>query len=98
VRGQATLCPSCNRKTRTVYGLCPNCGNGKEGGSRIPPRRIPASDFWGDLDDAVFLSLWLVPGLALVIVALLFVASDLLLLAGLALLVGPLVMKLLHDR
>ncbi len=32
------------------------------------------------------------------IVALLFVASDLLLLAGLDLLVGPLVMKLLHER
>jgi hypothetical protein len=57
-------------------------------------------DFWGALDDAVFAGYgWLAffPGLILVILAVLFVASDLLLLAGLALLVAALAFKLLHE-
>jgi hypothetical protein len=101
LRGQATLCPSCRRQTPTIHGLCPHCGAAKEGGPPARPRKVLAGDFWSDLDDAVFLGVgWLafVPGLVLVILALLFVASDLLLLAGLVLLIVPVAIRLLdHD-
>ena len=100
MRDRTTLCQSCNRQTRTIHGLCPNCGAAKEG-PPARPRKALAGDFWGDLDDAVFFGLgWLafVPGLVLVILALLFFASDLLLLAGLVLLIVPVTIRLLdHD-
>jgi hypothetical protein len=101
MRGRTTLCPSCKRQTCTIHGLCPNCGAAKEGGPPARPRKALAGDFWGDLDDAVFFGLgWLafVPGLVVVILALLFFASDLLLLAGLVLLIVPAAIWLLdHD-
>jgi len=92
-----TLCPSCRRRTRTIHGICPHCGGSKEGGPPLRPQKIAQGDPWGRLDDLFFWSLWFAPGLALIILALVFVASDLLLLAGLLLLPVPVGMKLLGD-
>ena len=94
---QATLCPSCKRETRTIRGLCPHCGHGKEGGPPLRHRKIASGDFWGDLDDLFFFSLMVAPGLALLIIAVVFVASDLLLLAAVALLIAPFVARLVSD-
>jgi predicted amidophosphoribosyltransferase len=93
---QATLCPSCRRETRTIRGICPHCGHAKEGRPALHHRKIASGDFWGDLDD-LFFSLMVAPGLALLIVALVFVVSDLLLLAAIALLIAPFVARLVSD-
>jgi hypothetical protein len=92
-----TLCPSCRRRTRTIHGVCPQCGEPKEGGPPLRRQKLAQGDPWGRLDDLFFWSLSFAPGLALIILALVFVASDLLLLAGLLLLLVPVGMKLLGD-
>ena len=90
---QATLCPSCKRETRTIRGFCPHCGHGREGG----PPQDRERRLLGDLDDLFFFSLMVAPGLALLIIAVVFVASDLLLLAAVALLIAPFVARLVSD-
>ena len=72
----------------------PHCGHAKEGRPGLRARKVASGDFWGDLDDLLFFSLMLAPGLALLIVALVFVASDPLLLAAIALLIAPVVARL----
>ena len=37
-----TLCPACQKTTRTVSGLCPNCGRAKPG-EPGPPGRSPSA-------------------------------------------------------
>src|SRR5688572_19188427 len=94
-----TLCRACGRRTRTIHGLCPHCGAAKGGGPPVRYERIAQGDFWGDVDRlfswTLFFGLWLVPGLALIILALFVLASDVLLLLGLLLLLVPIGMRLL---
>jgi hypothetical protein len=51
-----TLCPACQKTTRTVSGLCPNCGRAKPG-EPGPPGRSPSarrvrSSFFDIFDEA----------------------------------------------
>jgi NMD protein affecting ribosome stability and mRNA decay len=50
IRETMTRCESCGRETRTVRGLCPNCGHIKEPGFE-PPSRYLRSGGPGVLDD-----------------------------------------------
>jgi hypothetical protein len=87
-----------------VHGLCPHCGAAKEGGRPVRPKKALTGDFWSDLDDAAFGGIgWLAvfPCLVLLILVVLFVVSDLLLLALGALLLAllvPLAIKLLDEH
>jgi len=82
-----SVCPACAQATRTIGGLCPNCGQAKDAEALPATRPGPRGGFWSDLDEVVQWSLF-ASALALVGAAL-FVAFDaaLVVVAGIVLLV-----------
>jgi hypothetical protein len=71
-RWAETDCPHCGRRTRTIQGLCPNCGRLKDA-NRVPVSSSgPTGSFWGDLDDFVQIGLVCSPLLVLGVVAIFF--------------------------
>ena len=52
---EETVCPNCQRVTKTVVGGCPNCGGAKEEPVYFPPQ-VAASEAW--FDDLSTILLW----------------------------------------
>jgi hypothetical protein len=46
---EETLCPHCDRETRTIMGGCPECGYGKEPVRNLEPRRAARSPWRYDM-------------------------------------------------
>src|SRR6185437_3400350 len=44
---EETVCPNCQKVTKTVVGGCPNCGCPKEESAYFPPE-VAASESWFD--------------------------------------------------
>ena len=82
-----TLCPHCERMTRTILGGCPNCGGPKENPVYFEPQ-VASCGSW--LDDVPLLryALWTTPVILVAAVLVLlsweFALGLLALLAGLA--------------
>jgi hypothetical protein len=52
---EETVCPNCQKVTKTVVGGCPNCGCPKEESAYFPPE-VAASESW--FDDLPTVLLW----------------------------------------
>jgi hypothetical protein len=96
---EATLCPHCDRTTRAIRGICPNCGVAKDGGGPVSePHPDLWRSLWDDLQDGFWWLAAFAPGLALLVVALVVAGPPLLFAAAAVLLIAPGVVKLLDDE
>jgi hypothetical protein len=87
----ATLCPHCDRTTRAIRGICPNCGYAKDGAGPITEERTDIwRSPWDDLGDAFWLALCFAPGVVLLVVSLFVVSSTVLLGVAVVALIAPL--------
>ena len=95
---EASVCPHCGRDTEAVRGTCPNCGGPKDGRESIFAREETPMSERGQPDDWLSLAVWFVPGLALLIVGLVFVESLGLVLLGVGVLLAPAVIWFLLEE
>lgn len=76
---ESRACPHCGKRTKTVFGVCPNCGRAKPGEAVLSPERRPlGSTFWGELDVLLSWGLVLAPGAILFAALILFVGMEIL--------------------
>jgi hypothetical protein len=84
-----TLCDGCGRITPTIHGRCPSCWHVKQA---TRPERAPAGrrqeGLATRLGDGLLELLWFVPGLALLLIALVAGDNGVLLVIALVLLLG----------
>ena len=86
-----TACLNCGETTKTVGGLCPNCGVAKAGPLYGPPRRTRG---WGLAEDLEYLAsgaLWIIPGASAVGLGVWIAGSTLLTVLGALWLGAPLI-------
>jgi len=98
VVAEPSVCPHCRRLTESVRGTCPNCGVAKQGEASVFARDETRSTGRGGLDDWLSMAVWFVPGLALVLVALVFVESMALVILGVGVLIAPAVIWFLLEE
>jgi hypothetical protein len=79
---ERTACPRCRKSTKTVGGLCPNCGYPKAARMPATRPRMPVGNVLDDLEWAAPAIVGLLPGVALIALALLVFDSSILLGVG----------------
>lgn len=84
-----TVCDGCRRVTPTIHGRCPSCWHVKQAAPAPVPRTggHPES-LTARVGDGLLELLWFVPGLALLLIALLAGDDGVLLVIALVLLLG----------
>ena len=50
---EETICPCCQKVTKTVVGGCPNCGGAKEEPVYFPPQVAASASWFDDLPTVV---------------------------------------------
>jgi hypothetical protein len=96
----AVNCPHCGRRAKVVGGLCSSCGVLLDA-SRAPigalePRYVRGTSLWDDVEALAPYALWLVPAVGEIALGLLL-STAWLAIAGLAVLVLPMLIKALFD-
>ena len=81
-----------------MRGTCPNCGKAKHGEESVFARDETPSAARGGLDDWLSMAVWFVPGLAVVLVGLVFVDSMALVILGVGVLIAPAVIWFLLEE
>lgn len=94
----ASVCPHCGRETEAVRGTCPNCGQSKDGRESVFAREEVRTSARGELGDWLSMAVWFVPGLALLIVGIVFVDSLALVLLAVGVLIAPAIIWFLLDE
>lgn len=85
---QRTLCDGCGRSTPTIHGRCPACWHVKEAALAASPSVKPPRSVGVRIGDQLLELLWFVPGLALVLVAVIAGGDEVLFVIALVLLLG----------
>ena len=85
---ETTVCDGCGRMTPTIHGRCPACWHVKEAALAASPAVKPPRGLSIQLGDQLLELLWFIPGLALLLIALITADDGVLLLLGLVLLLG----------
>jgi hypothetical protein len=94
----ASVCPHCGRDTEAVRGTCPNCGRSKDGGESVFAREEARTSARGGFDDWLSMAVWFVPGLALLIISVVFVESLALVLLAVGVLIAPAIIWYLLEE
>jgi Flp pilus assembly protein TadB len=89
VIAEPSVCRHCGRSNEFVRGTCPNCGKVQHGEVSVFARDETRSIARGGLDDRLSMAVWFVPGLAVVLVGLVFVDSMALVILGVVVLIAP---------
>lgn len=80
-RQAVTVCPHCDRETRTIRGVCPNCGQAKANAGlarQLAEPKPTRSYFWGSLDDLLVWGMLLIPAVVIFVGAVLWLGMELL--------------------
>jgi hypothetical protein len=85
---ETSQCDGCGRMTPTIHGRCPACWHIKEAAFAASPAERPPRGFGIRVSDQLLELLWFLPGLALLLIALIAGGDGVLLVIALVLLLG----------